>query len=119
MSSSWLSLGIKLVSANWILFDQPAVAIEIFRVTHFYADAPNYGARALISQFFNDDLDPLISAIVYPNRREKQIIEIKIPDSLKEQSNYSRNLGIKIASFGRENTYYSDWRIGIEAYNGN
>ncbi|MEP0868879.1 hypothetical protein NDA01_03585 [Trichocoleus desertorum AS-A10] len=108
----WRSLGTLKPQMDWRTFNAPTFS-DTFRIT-YTGLTPELSSTALIRQYFaNDEVSP--ATRLYP-KREKLILELPIPEPLKNSGMVVRYIGVKRLIRRRYGFIWpdSDWSLTLE-----
>lgn len=114
----WNSLGTKKPILNWQLYDIPVIGVELFRVTNHWNILPYYRMKGYLGQFFSTTTDVVQPITIYPIKGVQQLIELPIPQDLKNAGNITRYIGIKLAFPFKTGNFGYDWMVELEEYIG-
>jgi len=107
---SWNMLGTVVVSTEWQVIEQ-ATFSSTFRIS-FLGDLQRTWYFARIRQYYGTN-EVSLSTRLYP-KRESIILELPIPQELRNQGVASRYLGVRKYPFRRYTVIDSNWQIMIE-----
>lgn len=114
---SWTSLGSKVLTPEWQLFDIPVIGTELFRIKNTWTIKPPYRMRAYLGQFFGTTDEVLVSTKrIYPYKDLRETVELLIPQDLKESGIITRYIGIKLYIPSRVTIAEYDWTLELEEY---
>lgn len=114
---SWTSLGSKVLTPEWQLFDIPVIGTELFRVKNTWTIKPVYRMRAYLGQFFGTTNEVFVSTKrIYPYKDLFENVELVIPQDLKESGVITRYIGIKLYIPSRVGVAEYDWTLELEEY---
>lgn len=114
---SWTSLGSKVLTPEWQLFDVPVIGTELFRIKNTWTVKPVYRMRAYLGQFFGTTDEVLVSTKrIYPYKDLHETVELPIPQDLKESGIITRYIGIKLYIPSRVGVTQYDWSLELEEY---
>lgn len=117
---SWTSLGSKVLTPEWQLFNIPVVGTELFRVKNTWTIKPVYRMRAYLGQFFGTTDEVLVSTKrIYPYKDLHENVELLIPEDLKEAGIITRYIGIRLYIPSRVGIAEYDWQVELEEYTAN
>jgi len=107
---SWNTLGTIEVSTDWQILNQQTYS-SIFRIS-FLGDLQRTWYFARIRQYYGTN-EVSLSTRLYP-KSESIILELPIPQELRNQGVASRYLGVRKYPFRRYTVIDSNWQIKIE-----
>lgn len=94
--TNWETIGIKRFGAAWQLFPRAVTGTEVFRLQHSLTGKRPFRTYGLISQFFFSNSDTVGVRRVYPIFDSNPIINLQIPEHLRQAGYLSRFIGIKL-----------------------
>lgn len=112
----WTSLGSKLLTENWQLYDVAVISTELFKVKNFWTIKPAFRMRAYLGQFFSTTEEVLVSKRIYPFKDSDEIFTLPIPQDFRDNGNLTRFIGIKLSIPSRAGYVQYDWRVELEEF---
>ena len=107
-------MGTKQPTNDWILFPRAVTGTETFRLSHSISSKKPFKLYCLIAQFFFERNSPVGLRRVYPVFGDKPVINLDIPENLRQSGFVTRFIGVKLPPHILDPRGYIKWFVSLE-----
>lgn len=110
-------MGTKQPTNRWLLFPRLITGTETFRLSHSLSSKKPYKLGGHIGQFFFGNDSPVGVRRIWPIFGEKPVINLDIPENLRQAGYVSRFIGIRLSPKFQDPNGYIKWYVSLEELN--